>query len=255
MSLQLQKMPSTTLKSPITVKAFEQLVQNCRFYKTQFNTVASALKIPVWLLVGKACVESGGTQFLKTRGGSTLNRSLDSGIPENDNYVGLMQVGSIPCVAALQYLSQAEGTYSNGVLLKAPKGMTDACMVIVKKHLPRYDPNKKGSAKANQSAAFEKAKTSAEFNILMGGLILCILLYQPRYNRDGIIRLDIIVAAYNTGEGYSAYKQSFVNTASLLNALSTFLKPAKVPETRGHILKLCGTDGIYDLLSNNKIRW
>lgn len=251
MSAKLQKMPSINQKSPFTVAEFRQKFDNCKFYKSQFVAVANALRIPVWLLVGKAAVESGGTQFIRTRGGSTLNRSLTLGFPENDAYVGLMQVGSIPCVAALQYVSDS-GTYSTGRLLKAPKEMQTAVLPIIRKYVPKFDPKNSKSAMANQAVAFNAAKNSSEFNILMGGLILAILLYNPRYNEDGTIRLDKITAAYNTGEGYKAYDRPYADTTALIAALPSFLSKGKVPETRGHILKLCGVDGAYDLLSNGK---
>jgi hypothetical protein len=251
MSATLQKMPSINQKSPFPLNDMRQKLTNCQFYKKEFNAVANALRIPAWLLVGKAAVESGGTQFIRVSGGSTLDRSLRAGFPENDGYVGLMQVGSVPCVSGLQYVSD-EGTYSTGRLLKAPKEMQTAVTPIIKKYLPNFDPKRKGSASANQSLAFNTAKTSPEFNILMGGLIMCILLYNPRYNENNVIRLDKIVAAYNTGEGYKAYDKFYKDTTTLIGSLPSFLKPAKVPETRGHILKLCGVDGAYDLLSNGK---
>lgn len=251
MSATLQKMPSTTLKSPWTRADMVNNLNNAKFYRAEFIKIANLLKIPVWVIAGKAAVESGGTQFVKSASGSTLQRSLTRGFPENDNYVGLMQVGSIPCVAALQYISDS-GTYSTGRLLKAPAGMKNAVLPIIKKYLPNFDPKDKNSARKNQIAAFNAAKNHSEFNILMGGLIMCILLYNPRYNEDGIIRLDKITAAYNTGEGYKAYDKFYADTATLIRALPTFLTKSKTPETSGHILKLCGVDGAYDLLSNNK---
>lgn len=251
MSASLQKMPSTTLKSPWSKESMVSNLTNAKYYKKDFINVANALKIPVWVLAGKAAVESGGTQFVKSASGSTLQRSLTRGFPENDNYVGLMQVGSLPCVSALQYVSDS-GTYSTGRLLKAPKDMQAAVMPIIKKYLPSFDPKNKNSAKNNQANAFNAAKNHPEFNILMGGLIMCILLYNPRYNEDGVIRLDKISAAYNTGEGYKAYDKFYADTATLIRALPTFLSKGKTPETSGHILKLCGVDGAYDLLSNNK---
>jgi hypothetical protein len=247
----LQKMPSTTLKSTWSKAEMIKNLNNAKFYKNDFVRVANALKIPVWVLAGKSAVESGGTQYIRRKGGSTLDRSLTMGFPENDNYVGLMQVGSIPCVAGLQYISDS-GTYSTGRLIKAPKEMQQAVMPIIRKYLPKFDPKNKNSARVHQASAFNQAKNHPEFNILMGGLIMCILLYNPRYNEQGIIRLDKISSAYNTGEGYKAYDRFFKDTASLLTALPTFLTKAKAPETSSHILKLCGVDGAYDLLSNNK---
>jgi len=251
MSATLQKMPSTTLKSPWPKTEMVKNLANAKFYRNDFIKVANALKIPVWVIAGKAAVESGGTQFVSSAKGSTLQRSLTKGFAENDNYVGLMQVGSLPCVSALQYISES-GTYSTGRLLKAPIPMRDAVMPIIKKYLPKFDPKAKNSAISNQKSAFDAAKNFPEFNILMGGLIMCILLYNPRYNEDGVIRLDKISAAYNTGEGYKAYDKFYPDTATLIKALPTFLTKSKTPETSGHILKLCGVDGAYDLLSNNK---
>jgi hypothetical protein len=251
MSATLQKMPSTTLKSTWTKAEMVKNLTNAKFYRNEFIKVANALKIPVWVIAGKAAVESGGTQFVKSATGSTLQRSLTKGFPENDSFVGLMQVGLIPCVAALQYISES-GTYSTGRLLKAPVEMRNAVMPIIKKYIPKFDPKAKNSASVNQQSAFNAAKNYSEFNILMGGLILCILLYNPRYNENGVIRLDKITAAYNTGEGYKAYDNYYADTATLIRALPTFLTKAKTPETSGHILKLCGVDGAYDLLSNNK---
>lgn len=254
MSATLQKMPSTTQRSTWSRADMVKNLTNTKFYKSEFIKVANALKIPVWILVGKAAVESGGTQFIKTSGGSTAQRSLTRGFPENDNYVGLMQVGALPCVAALQYISE-NGTYSTGRLLKAPVLMRNAVMPIIKKYLPKFDPKDKNSAMKNRDAAFNAAKNYSEFNILMGGVIMCILLYNPRYNENGIIRLDKITAAYNTGEGYKAYDKFYADTATLIKALPTFLSKSKTPETSSHILKLCGVDGAYDLLSNNKFQF
>jgi len=251
MSARLQKMPSTQLLSPWSRENMVKNLTNARFYRQHFITVANALKIPVWVLAGKAAVESGGTQYIRKQGGSTMERSLTMGFPENDAYVGLMQVGSLPCVAALQYISNS-GTYSTGRLLKAPVEMRNAVMPIIKKYLPRFNPTDKDSAMANRNAAFNAAKQHPEFNILMGGLILCILLYNPRYNEDGVIRLDKISAAYNTGEAYKAYDRRYADTSALIAALPTFLTKSKAPETSGHVLKLCGVNGAYDLLSNNK---
>jgi len=246
----LQKMPSTNLKSTWPKSAMINNLTNAKYYRQSFYDVANALKIPYWVLAGKAAVESGGMQFLKEKG-KALNRSLRLGYVENDAYVGLMQVGSLPCVAALQYISDS-GTYSTGRLLKAPDGMREAVMPIIKKYLPKFDPKNDNSAKSNQTSSFEAAKKYPEFNILMGGLILCILLYNPRYNENGVIRLDKISAAYNTGEAYKAYDKFYPDTAALIKALPTFLSKSKTPETSSHVLKLCGVDGAYDLLSNNK---
>lgn len=251
MSVRLQKMPSTTLQSPWSREAMVKNLTNARFYRQHFINVANLLKIPVWVIAGKAAVESGGTQYISKKGGSTLLRSLTLGFPENDNYVGLMQVGLLPCVAALQYVSDT-GTYSNGRLLKAPIQMRQAVLPTIKKYLPQFNPANKDSASNNRRLAFEAAKMHPEFNILMGGLIMCIMLYNPRYNEDGVIRLDKISAAYNTGEGYKAYDKKYSDTSALLMALPTFLSKAKSPETSGHVLKLCGVNGAYDLLSNNK---
>lgn len=250
-SATIQKMPSIGQASPWSLAEMRKNLENAKFYKSQFVSIAAALRIPAYLLVGKAAVESGGQQFIRSRGGSTLDRSLTAGFPESDNFVGLMQVGSVPCLAALLYISDG-GTYSMGRLLKAPKDMQASVVPLIKKYLPTYDPKKSSTATSNQSLAFEKAKTSSEFNILMGGIIMSIMLYNPRYNENGVIRIDKLSAAYNTGEGFKAYDKVYADTSALIKALPTFLSKGKVPETSGHILKLCGVNGAYDLLQNGK---
>lgn len=251
MSATIQKMPSTTQQSPWTVAEMRINLENAKYYKSSFVKVATALRIPAYVLVGKAAVESGGKQFIRVRGGSVLDRSLTPGFPENDGFVGLMQVGRIPCESALGYISDS-GTYSMGRLLKAPKDMQSVLVPYVQRFLPNFDPKNKTSALANRNAAFELAKTNSEFNILIGGIIMALLLYNPRYNVNNIIRLDKISSAYNTGEGYKAYDKVYADTTALINALPGFLNKSKVPETRGHILKLCGVNGAYDLLQNGK---
>lgn len=252
--MKLQRVPTTNLESPFSIDQFRVFFRNLSNYKTEFQNVANAVKIPVELLYGKAAIESSGLQFIKKGAKSMSERTafLSNGVVETDNYVGLMQVGKLPVLQALLYLSD-EGAYASGRKFQAPEAMVQNVMPIIKKYLPKYSPSSKGSAKANVNAAFEAAKTYPEFNILMGALVYWMLLSDPKFAQDGEIKLDKVVAAYNTGEGYSAYKKQFADTSALIAELPKFLSTGKVPETKGHILKLVGKNGAYDLLFNKKL--
>ena len=252
-ALKLPRFPMTTTVSPFTTSEFKTFFSDMAYYKKDFQNIANILRIPVELLYGKAAIESGGRQFVKTKGGSSGQRSITAGFPETDNYVGLMQVGKAPVQQALQFYSKVEPVYSVGMKFKAPDDMRNAVLPIIKKYVPSYNPDVKGSAAANVGTAFNAAANYPEFNILMGATILWMLMANPRYADNGVIKIDKLVSAYNTGEGYSAYKQNYTDTAALISALPSFLSAGKVPETRNHILKLVGTNGAYDLLFNKKI--
>ncbi len=257
--MRIQKMPSTTLESPFTQAEFTKFFKNLSSYRKDFESVAKAMNMDARLLYGKAAIESGGMQYIKRKGGSSSERSLDSGFPETDNYVGLMQVGKLPVKEALLYLSRvkSEGAYSKGRKLNAPDAMYKAVAPIVKKYLPALDFNKKGSVDYNTNAAFDMAAKHPEFNILMGAIIYWLLLADPRFiekdSKGEYIRLDKVVAAYNTGAGYGEYSKSHSDTAALIKALPNFLSSGKTQETKGHILKLVGKNGAYDLLFNNRM--
>lgn len=252
--MKLQRVPTTNLESPFGVDQFRVFFRNLANYRKEFQNVATLVRIPVELLYGKAAIESSGLQFVRRGARSMADRTafLTNGVVESDNYVGLMQVGRLPVVQALLYLSK-EGAYASGRKFQAPDAMVDAVMPVVKKYVPKFNPNVKGSARANMNTAFEAAKTHPEFNILIGAIIYFMLLSDPKFSDGKEIKLDKVVAAYNTGEGYSAYRKQFADTSALIAELPKFLSKGKVPETRGHILKLVGKNGAYDLLFNKKL--
>lgn len=239
--------PSINQYSPWPVADYRSAFDRIKANFGSFITTASNItNVPKELIYGKIAVESQGFMNAQRR-----ILKVTTANAENDSYVGLMQIGSNTVNDVLLYLSS--GSYSDAKRWVAPQTLRTKAIPVIQKYLPEFNEKLSASrVKQLKNKAFLAAKTEPEFNILAGTLYFYILIANPKFADNQIIRLDKIVAAYNTGPNYRQYATNITDTAGLIKKLPAFLSTGKVPETRGHILKLMGVNGAYDLLINKK---
>lgn len=235
MAIRTQKFPSINQPNPFSQS--DMLIFLNRIKSTwleYFRQAASVTGLPLQLLVAKSAVESGGNQ--KTT---------------NNTYVGLMQIGKTTIADCLNYLQG--NMYADGKRWIAPAAVIAKAVPVIRKFFPAFGAGKT----INRDAAFSLAKSNtaagAEFNVLMGAVYLQFLCQNAKFIDGDLLRLDKVMAAYNTGPNYAFYKAPVADTSGLVSIIKgSSLSSGKKSETSRHILKFCGTGGAFDLLFNNK---
>jgi hypothetical protein len=236
MALRTQVFPSIPQANPFSARDMTIFLSRIREnWLPYFKQAAWVTGLPLELLVAKSAVESGGKQ--KTT---------------NSTYVGLMQIGKVTIADCLNYLQGK--MYADGRKWVAPPTVIDKAVPIIKKFFPAF--NASGGA-VSSDAAFALARSNtaagAEFNVLMGAIYLQFLCQHPKFIDGDVLRLDKVMAAYNTGPNYTFYKAPVSDTSGLVRIIkSSGLSSGKKLETSRHILKFCGIGGAFDLLFNNK---
>jgi hypothetical protein len=233
--MNIPKFPSINVNNPFPQQ--EMILRLNRIknnYLTIFQQAAIVCNLPLFLLVAKSCVESGGLQQTS-----------------NNTYVGLMQIGKLTISDCLNYLQGK--MYADGQKWAAPH---EVVIPIVQHYFPSFSAQK---GMVNMDAAFALAKSNtasgAAFNVLMGALYLHILCRNPKFIEGNTIRLDKVMSAYNTGPNYSFYKTPTADTSQLVQVIrNSKLSTGKKQETSAHILKFCGVGGAFDLLFNQKFK-
>jgi hypothetical protein len=236
--MNIPKFPSINVSNPFPPS--EMLLRLNRIknnYLPLFQQAAIVCNLPLFLLVAKSCVESGGQQQTN-----------------NNTYVGLMQIGKLTIADCLNYLQGK--MYADGQQWSAPPELAAKVIPIVQHYFPSFSA--KGGT-LNMDAAFALAKSNtasgAAFNVLMGALYLHILCRNPKFIEGNTIRLDKVMSAYNTGPNYSFYKTPTADTTQLVQVIrNSSLSNGKKQETSAHILKFCGVGGAFDLLFNQKFK-
>lgn len=236
MALRTQTFPSINMPNPFSQRDMDTFLTRI---KTQwlpyFKQAAYVTGLPLQLLVAKSSVESGGNQ--KT---------------SNNTHVGLMQVGKETITACLDYLQGK--MYADKKKWIAPASLIERAVPVIRKFFPSF--NAQGGT-INKDAAFALAKSNtaagAEFNVLMGAILLQFLCQNPKFIDGDLLRLDKVMSAYNTGPNYGFYKVPVADTSALVSLIKgSTLSSGKKQETSRHILKFCGVGGAFDLLFNNK---
>jgi hypothetical protein len=200
-----------------------------------FQQAANVTGLPLALLVSKSAIESGGNQ-------KTGNKS----------HVGLMQVGKETIAACLDYLHGK--MYADGKKWGAPPAVIARAVPVIQRFFPAFSAQ---GGNINKDAAFAVAKSNtqqgAAFNVLMGAILLQYLCQHPKFREGELLRLDKVMAAYNTGPNYSFYQIPTSDTTDLMRVIrNSALSAGKKSETSRHILKFCGINGAFDLLFNKR---
>ncbi|MBN9482175.1 MAG: hypothetical protein J0H46_02405 [Bacteroidetes bacterium] len=236
MALRTQRFPSINQPNPFSPKDMSIFLTRIKSqWLPYFKQAAYVTGLPLQLLVAKSAVESSGNQ--KT---------------SNNTYVGLMQIGKVTIADCLNYLQGK--MYADGRKWIAPAPVIAKAVPIIKKFFPAFSAT---GGTISKDAAFALAKSNtaagAEFNVLMGAVYLQFLCQNPKFIDGDVLRLDKVMAAYNTGPNYTFYKAPVADTSGLVKIIKgSGLSSGKKLETSRHILKFCGIGGAFDLLFNNK---
>lgn len=236
MALRTQSFPSINQPNPFSPADMNVFLNRIKqSWLPYFKQAAFVTGLPLELLVAKSAIESGGNQ--KTT---------------NPAHVGLMQVGKDTIAACLDYL-QGE-MYADRKKWIAPPTVIARAVPVIRKFFPSFTAE---GGSINRDAAFALAKSNtaqgAEFNVLMGAILLQYLCQNPKFRDGDLLRLDKVMSAYNTGPNYGFYKTPVSDTSALVSVIrSSALSSGKKLETTRHILKFCGIGGAFDLLFNNK---
>lgn len=235
MALITQHFPSINQANPFSQSDMNIFLNRIKStWLPYFKQAAYITELPLELLVAKSAVESGGKQQTT-----------------NNVYVGLMQIGKTTIADCLNYLQGK--MYADRKKWDAPQSLKDKAYPVIRKFFPGFSSNSIVNAQAAFNLARSNTTAGAEFNVLMGAVYLHFLCHNPKFRDGSLLRLDKVMAAYNTGPNYAFYTRPVSDTSTLVQVVrGSALSAGKKAETSAHILKFCGIGGAFDLLFNKK---